>query len=393
MRRIQLAGHKPLGLVGGSTGLIGDPRPDRRARAEHQGHGRRVGRLPARADRAVPVVRGRVDERGAHGQQPRLDRGRQRHRLPARHRQALPRRHDDQEGRGRAPASTARRASRSPSSATRCCRASTSSSCTASTAACCRPAAATSGATSPAAPTSSTRPRARSAHAIGTPLITNSDGTKFGKSEGNAVWLDAALTTPYAFYQFWLNTDDADVISRLKVFTFLSRAEIEALEAQVAAEPFRREAQRVLARDVTVAGARRGRDRRRDRRVRGAVRAGRPRVARRRDAAGGARRAARPRPRPARSRWRSCWSTPASPRAWGSRAARSSRAACTSTTCVWMTRPRPWPGRPSRAASPCCAAARRRSPGYFRPDPSPYARPRGRGQSSVPPCPVLYAWP
>jgi tyrosyl-tRNA synthetase len=89
------------------------------------------------------------------------------------------------------------------------------------------------------------------AHAIGTPLITNSDGTKFGKSEGNAVWLDPALTSPYAFYQFWLNTDDADVISRLKVFTFLSRTEIEELEAQVAAEPFRREAQRVLARDVT----------------------------------------------------------------------------------------------------------------------------------------------
>ena len=90
-----------------------------------------------------------------------------------------------------------------------------------------------------------------SAHAIGTPLITNSDGTKFGKSEGNAVWLDPALTSPYAFYQFWLNTDDADVISRLKVFTFLTRAEIEELEAQVAAEPFRREAQRVLAREVT----------------------------------------------------------------------------------------------------------------------------------------------
>jgi tyrosyl-tRNA synthetase len=89
------------------------------------------------------------------------------------------------------------------------------------------------------------------AHAIGTPLITNSDGTKFGKSEGNAIWLDPALTSPYAFYQFWLNTDDADVISRLKVFTFLSRAQIEELEAQVAAEPFRREAQRVLARDVT----------------------------------------------------------------------------------------------------------------------------------------------
>ena len=90
-----------------------------------------------------------------------------------------------------------------------------------------------------------------SAHAIGTPLITNSDGTKFGKSEGNAVWLDPALTSPYAMYQFWLNTLDADVIDRLKVFTFLSRAEIEELAAQVEAEPFKREAQRRLAWEVT----------------------------------------------------------------------------------------------------------------------------------------------
>ncbi|WP_309712043.1 tyrosine--tRNA ligase, partial [Pseudolysinimonas sp.] len=88
-------------------------------------------------------------------------------------------------------------------------------------------------------------------HAIGTPLISYSDGTKFGKSEGNAVWLDAALTSPYAFSQFWLNTDDADVIARLKVFTFLPRAEIERLEQAVASEPFKREAQRTLAREVT----------------------------------------------------------------------------------------------------------------------------------------------
>jgi tyrosyl-tRNA synthetase len=92
---------------------------------------------------------------------------------------------------------------------------------------------------------------ATSVHAIGTPLITNSDGTKFGKSEGNAVWLDPELTSPYAFSQFWLNTDDGDVIARLKVFTFLPRAELERLEAVVAAEPFKREAQRVLAREVT----------------------------------------------------------------------------------------------------------------------------------------------
>jgi tyrosyl-tRNA synthetase len=88
-------------------------------------------------------------------------------------------------------------------------------------------------------------------HAIGTPLITNTDGTKFGKSEGNAVWLDAELTSPYAMYQFWLNTDDGDVVSRLRVFTFLGRAEIERLEQAVATEPFRREAQRTLAWEVT----------------------------------------------------------------------------------------------------------------------------------------------
>lgn len=90
-----------------------------------------------------------------------------------------------------------------------------------------------------------------SVHAIGTPLITNSDGTKFGKSEGNAIWLDPAMCSPYRMYQFWLNTDDADVISRLKVFTFLTRDEIEEYERLVAAEPFRREAQRRLAREVT----------------------------------------------------------------------------------------------------------------------------------------------
>jgi tyrosyl-tRNA synthetase len=90
-----------------------------------------------------------------------------------------------------------------------------------------------------------------SVHAIGTPLVTNSDGAKFGKSEGNAIWLDPAMTSPYAFYQFWLNTLDADVIDRLKVFTFLPRNEIERLGQAVADEPYKREAQRTLAREVT----------------------------------------------------------------------------------------------------------------------------------------------
>ena len=91
----------------------------------------------------------------------------------------------------------------------------------------------------------------QSAHAIGTPLITNSDGTKFGKSEGNAIWLDAEMCSPYRFYQFWLNQADADVIDRLKVFTFLTRAEIEEYERLVAEEPFRRAAQKRLALEVT----------------------------------------------------------------------------------------------------------------------------------------------
>ncbi|PZU38885.1 MAG: tyrosine--tRNA ligase [Microbacterium sp.] len=90
-----------------------------------------------------------------------------------------------------------------------------------------------------------------SVHAIGTPLITNSDGTKFGKSEGNAIWLDAEMCSPYRMYQFWLNTDDADVIERLKVFTFLGRAEIERYEHLVQDEPFRRAAQKRLAHEVT----------------------------------------------------------------------------------------------------------------------------------------------
>ncbi|WP_454049026.1 tyrosine--tRNA ligase [Cellulomonas sp. Marseille-Q8402] len=88
-------------------------------------------------------------------------------------------------------------------------------------------------------------------HALTTPLITKADGTKFGKTESGTVWLDPDLTSPYAFYQFWLNADDADVVRYLKVFTFRSREEIEALEQAVAEKPAAREAQRALAYDVT----------------------------------------------------------------------------------------------------------------------------------------------
>ncbi|POH57985.1 tyrosine--tRNA ligase [Arthrobacter glacialis] len=90
-----------------------------------------------------------------------------------------------------------------------------------------------------------------SVHALGTPLITNSDGTKFGKSEGNAIWLDAAMCSPFDMYQFWLNTADADVVDRLKVFTFLSRKEIASIADAVAQKPQAREGQRTLAFQVT----------------------------------------------------------------------------------------------------------------------------------------------
>jgi len=95
------------------------------------------------------------------------------------------------------------------------------------------------------------RVEGKSVHLIATPLITNADGKKFGKSEGNAVWLDKDLTSAYAMYQFWLNTDDADVVDRLKVFTFLTQNQIEEYALQVSGEPHKRAAQRRLALEVT----------------------------------------------------------------------------------------------------------------------------------------------
>ncbi len=88
-------------------------------------------------------------------------------------------------------------------------------------------------------------------HALTTPLMTKADGTKFGKTEGGAVWLDANLTSPYAFYQFWLNTDDRDVAGYLRMFSFRPREEIESLDAELAQRPAARAAQRALAEELT----------------------------------------------------------------------------------------------------------------------------------------------
>jgi tyrosyl-tRNA synthetase len=95
------------------------------------------------------------------------------------------------------------------------------------------------------------RLRSARAHGLVFPLVTTASGVKFGKTEAGAVWLDPKLTSPYRFYQFWLNADDRDVIVYLKFFTWLSQEEIADLEASVRAEPEKRTAQRELARQVT----------------------------------------------------------------------------------------------------------------------------------------------
>ncbi|MBO0981405.1 tyrosine--tRNA ligase [Microbacterium sp. SD291] len=247
LRRIQLAGHKPLGLVGGSTGLIGDPRPT----AERTLNTREtvedwVGRLRAQVERylsfdgdnaarivnnldwtaplsAIDFLReigkyyrvGTMLKKDAVAARLNSDEGISYTEFSYQILQGMDflelyRQYDcvlqtggsDQWGNLTSGTDLIRRA------------------------------------------------EGVSAHAIGTPLITNSDGTKFGKSEGNAIWLDADMCSPYRMYQFWLSTTDDDVIERLKVFTFLSRAEIEEYAALVETEPFRRAAQKRLALEV-----------------------------------------------------------------------------------------------------------------------------------------------
>ncbi|GIN98519.1 tyrosine--tRNA ligase [Siminovitchia terrae] len=89
------------------------------------------------------------------------------------------------------------------------------------------------------------------AYGLTIPLVTKADGTKFGKTEGGAIWLDPEKTTPYEFYQFWINTADADTVKYLKFFTFLTKVEIEELEKSLQEEPHLRKAQKALAEEMT----------------------------------------------------------------------------------------------------------------------------------------------
>jgi tyrosyl-tRNA synthetase len=95
------------------------------------------------------------------------------------------------------------------------------------------------------------RVEGKTAHALTMPLVTTASGSKFGKTEAGAVWLDPARTSPYQFYQYWINVDDRDVGKYLRLFTLMSRDEIEALDRLVVAAPEKREAQQALARDMT----------------------------------------------------------------------------------------------------------------------------------------------
>ncbi|MEU4995639.1 tyrosine--tRNA ligase [Streptomyces sp. NPDC021622] len=88
-------------------------------------------------------------------------------------------------------------------------------------------------------------------HAMGTPLMVKADGTKFGKTEGGAVWLDPEMTTPYAFYQFWLNVDDRDISTYMRILSFKPREELEEIEKQTEERPQARAAQRALAEELT----------------------------------------------------------------------------------------------------------------------------------------------
>jgi tyrosyl-tRNA synthetase len=127
----------------------------------------------------------------------------------------------------------------SPSSLTYCSNPTTSSTCMIISAAVSRPEAAIR------------RMRSTSAFGMVYPLLLNADGTKFGKTEAGAVWLSPERTSPYRFYQFWLNTGDHDVVNRLKIFTFLTEPEINNLAQAVKDLPEQREAQRTLARIMT----------------------------------------------------------------------------------------------------------------------------------------------
>ena len=249
LRHMQAAGHRVICLVGGSTGLIGDPKPDaERVLQDKDTSPTAVSRiqqlvgpfLDFEGDNAAVLVNNldwtapmsALDFLRDIGKHFRVNQMIRKDAVAARlesdaghllHRVQLP----DAPG-ARLPRALPR-----------------------ATAARCRPVAATSGATSPPASTWSTGSRAASVHALTTPLLTDSRGRSSASREGNAVWLSADMTSPYAFYQYWLNVEDASVVSCSRSSPTARARRSPSSSEQVAEEPFRRAAQKALAADVT----------------------------------------------------------------------------------------------------------------------------------------------
>ncbi|MFI6081930.1 tyrosine--tRNA ligase [Streptomyces sp. NPDC051217] len=249
MRRIQLAGNRPLGLVGGATGLIGDPKPNsERTLNEPEVVGEWVGRLRAQIERyldfegphAATMVNNLDWTSGLSAISFLRDVGKYFRVNKMIAKEAVARRLNSDAGisytefsyqilQGMDFLELYRRYG-----------------CTLQTGGSDQWGNLTAGTdlihrVEPAA----------SVHALATPLITKADGTKFGKTETGTVWLDPERTTPYAFYQFWLNADDRDVSKFLRIFSFKTREEIEELEKLTEERPQARAAQRALAEELT----------------------------------------------------------------------------------------------------------------------------------------------
>ena len=252
LARLQRAGHSPIALVGGGTGLIGDPsgKSQERTLLSIEEVERNVAGMRAQLERFLDFDAAPNPARLVNNADwLRLDHAAG---VPARHRQALHRELHARQGIGEAAAGRRRRdfVHRVQLSAAAGARLPGPARALRLHAADGRQR--TSGATSRPAAISSARWRGGKAHGLVLPLVTTSAGTKFGKTEAGTVWLDPARTSPFRFYQFWLNTDDRDVVKYLKFFTWLDRAGDRRVSSARSSEaPEAREAQRRLAREVT----------------------------------------------------------------------------------------------------------------------------------------------
>ena len=249
LRRLQLAGHRPIGLVGGATGLIGDPsgKSAERVLNPREVVAQWVERIRGEVSRFLDFDAGEssaliVSNLDWTGPMPVLEFLRD----IGKH-FSVNRMLDRESVKARLEAA----GSATPSSATSCCRPWTSWSFTGATSCTAQLGGSDQWGNLVAGVDLIRRVEGASVHALATPLITKPDGTKYGKTEGGAIWLSADLMSPYAFYQFWLNVSDAEVPNLLRVFSFSSREEIEELVRASAERPAARLGQRALAEEIT----------------------------------------------------------------------------------------------------------------------------------------------